>query len=272
MTSIATSNNSESGITDQADGAFKIDALTQGSVHVWHMELDKAECELESWHRALGSEERVRASSITREPVRRRFVIARGLLRSLLGRYLHTSAANLAFDLGEHGKPRLAGSEPDRGLVFNVSHSGDRLAIALAHEARLGADIECWRPLRDAAALASRCLGPSELADWNRLPESQQLAEFFRLWTLKEAFCKAVGRGIAMGLQNCVFDSAATPAKLLAWPSATGENDAGRWLFSEFGGSSEMSGAVAIDRPASSVRHFDFHRCRLPAGPAPEAN
>lgn len=131
------------------------------------------------------------------------------------------------------------------------------MVVALAFDARLGIDIERWRPLGDAAALAVRCFAPSELAHWHRLPESQQLREFFRLWTLKEAFCKAVGRGIGLGLQGCEFDCAATRPRLLSWPAE--ETGAHRdWFFCEFDGRSGMSGAVACDRLAEHVRHFEW--------------
>jgi len=254
-------------MTDAADHRFEIDALIRGSVHVWHLELDPTGPQFSRWEPWLGPEDRTRAAAFTREPARRRFVIAHGLLRLLLGRYLGVSPHSLGFESGTHGKPRLAGTEPDRGLVFNVSHSGDCIAIALAHDARLGVDIEGCRPIKELGALAARCLGPSELTHWRGLPETQQLGTFFRLWTLKEAFCKAVGRGIGLGLRECVFDCAEIPARLLSWPSAAGEANSGDWLFAEFGRSARLRGAVAIDRPTGSVQHFDFPEQSLQTPP-----
>lgn len=239
---------------DPPDQAFEIDDLKRGVVHVWHIGLNAAVSFAEMRAVPLTEGELAHAARISREPVRQRFVATRVVLKSILGRYLRVSPAALAFDQGEHGKPRLAGTEPDRGLVFNVSHTENQLAIALAFDARLGVDIEFWRPLHDFSAVASRCFAPTELVHWNCLPESERLPAFFRLWTLKEAFCKAVGRGLALGLQHCVFDC--SQPQLLDWPDRA-TDPAQQWYFQEMGDLSSTSGAVASDRAPAGVRRFD---------------
>lgn len=237
--------------------AFDVDDLRQGAVHVWHLSLDPGVTRAEVLPLALNKEELARAARIRREPIRQRYVATRNLLRTLLGRYLRVTPESLVFAEGTYGKPRLAGTEPDRGLVFNLSHSGNALAVALAHDVRLGVDIESWRPIADSAALAARCLAPAELEHWNQLAESERLPAFFRLWTLKEAFCKAVGRGIALGLKQCVFDCSTPRPQLLAWPDQ--DTAPGRqWYFHEITDLHWTSGAVACDRTPASLRRYDW--------------
>ena len=250
-------NQSDFRLYSRQDHAFELDDLKQGAVHLWHLSLDAAESHGKFGPAAaLTPEERARAARIQREPIRQRFVSARILLRTILGRYLRCPPETLTFELGEHGKPRLAGTRPDHGLVFNVSHTGKELAVALAFNAQLGVDIEAWRPIEDCSALAARCLAPAELGHWNNLLEEERLPAFFRLWTLKEAFCKAVGRGLALGLQQCVFDCSAPEPVLLAWPRQHTEPER-RWHFYEIANLSSTSGAIACDRAAKSLLRFD---------------
>lgn len=244
---------------DARELAFQIEDLMRGALHVWLLALDDPELLGDSASRLLHPDESANAARFKLEMVRRRFVGTRILLRSILGRYLSVDPVDLRFQQGRYGKPRLAGTEPDRGLVFNVSHTSNQLAIALAFDARLGIDIECWRPLDDCSALASRCFAPSEWLHWNSLPEAQQLATFFRVWTLKEAFSKAVGRGLALGLQRCVFDLSASEARLLSWPADECELPH-HWHFHEMQGLTRASGAVAMDHVPSGIRYYGLWR------------
>ncbi len=249
-------NSRSPRLHQRRDQAFDIDDLEQGAVHVWRLGLDAVGSNDRLRCSALNQEERARAARIQREPIRQRYVATRTLLRALLGQYLRLSPETLAFEEGEYGKPHLAGTGPDHGLVFNLSHTGNDLAVALAYDARLGVDIEAWRPIASCAALAARCLAPTELEHWNHLAESERLPAFFRLWTLKEAFCKAVGRGLALGLRQCVFDCSVSEPSLLSWPDQ--DTERGRqWYFHEIADLQSASGAVACDRAPTPLRRFD---------------
>lgn len=194
--------------------------LATGEVHLWTLDLAGGLDETRLW-RLLDAEERGRASRFRHTVTKRRFVLTRGALRELLGRYLATEPAGLSFLLGSRGKPRLSGTEPERGLVFNISHSGDRALFALALDTCLGVDIEAWRELKDMEGMAIRCFSPPELVYWQRLRDEARLPAFFNFWTCKEAFVKAVGAGITLGLERCVIDVANDP-RLLAVPEEYG--------------------------------------------------
>lgn len=105
-------------------------------LHVWRADLDAA-----GWPQAeeLPEEERQRAAGILTPLACRRWVASRWALRGVLGRYLHRPPAELRFELGEHGKPRL---DPADGLFFNLSHSEAVTLIAVAAEGEVGVDVE----------------------------------------------------------------------------------------------------------------------------------
>ena len=149
--------------------------------------------------RLLNRQEQERAESFTLPGIRDKYIATRGLLRIVLADYLNNDPASLQFTVGEYGKPTLT----DRSLYFNLSHTADRLAIVTSDLEHIGIDIEQIKPRTSLAQLAERCFSATELADWRYLPETRRQQAFYQLWTQKEAFVKAVGRGIALGLEQC---------------------------------------------------------------------
>jgi 4'-phosphopantetheinyl transferase len=236
---------------------FDKDDLSRGSVHVWRIDLGALAMPAEMTVHVLSEDEHDRAARIRQSEARWRFETSRVVLRTLLGAYLGVPAAQLRFDYGAHGKPRLAGSPACSGLVFNASHTAEQLAVALARGGSLGIDIERWRPLNDAPGLAARCLTDAEHAHWNALPEHHRLGALFRYWTLKEALCKAVGRGLALGLRHCEFDCTETLARLVRrTPESSLGASPATWSFRELDEPSGFSCAAAIDRSARAWRHY----------------
>lgn len=106
------------------------------------------------------------------------------------------------------GKPYVAGS----ALAFNLSHSGPWLALALAPAGALGVDIEVPRKPRDLLAIARHYYHPQETAHLQSLPETAQNRAFYRYWTLKEAYFKARGTGIAEGLGKVLISAEEPPS------------------------------------------------------------
>lgn len=125
----------------------------------------------------------------------------RAPLRALLGLYLGVPADAVVLVESEHGRPELA-KPLDRTLQFNWSHSGGTALIAVARGCAPGVDIEQLRPRPRAMQLAERFFHPEETAALLALDKSEQERGFLQLWTAKEAVLKAMGRGIAFGLER----------------------------------------------------------------------
>lgn len=149
----------------------------------------------------LSHDERFRAERFYFERDRRRFIVARALLRRLLAGYLRTDPALLDFSYGATGKPALAGRWSG-ALDFNVSHSGDGILCAITTGRAVGADLEYIRPLQDMAAIAVRILSKSEQILFSTASPSSQDRMFFEFWTRKEAFIKATGDGLSFPLHR----------------------------------------------------------------------
>lgn len=173
--------------------------MGQDFVDVWSGHLALGQEELQRLFGVLNDGERRKAQAFKLSVMRDRFIAARGLLREVLGGYLLTDPADLQFENGEFGKPGLSCGS----LYFNISHTGNSLLVAVANFSDIGIDIETIKSRIGLEGLARRCFSDREFECWRRLPPGERLQAFYRLWTKKEAFVKAVGRGIALGLDQC---------------------------------------------------------------------
>lgn len=172
-------------------------------VHVWQAALD-AGPETEAGCRALlADDERARADQFLFEAHRRRFAVARAVLRRLLGLYLGTDARRVSLAARTGGKPALAAPDGRPPILrFNLSHSRDRALYAFARGREVGVDLEYVREGWDAEALAARFLAPGERAAIDALPAAERSRAFFACWARKEACLKACGTGIALDLKG----------------------------------------------------------------------
>jgi 4'-phosphopantetheinyl transferase len=178
-------------------------SMKDGVVEVWVVDLSVDDDALTRARNYL-SEDEIRRAERFRFPVdRRRFVIARSSLRQILSLYL--KAGPTEFESGEYGKPRLSTSDID--VRFNVSRSGEKALIACTLGREVGIDIEWKHRKFDIDELASRFLTSEENEKLGKFPPDQKHQAFLRCWTCKEAFVKAVGKGLSMGLQE--FDVSA---------------------------------------------------------------
>jgi 4'-phosphopantetheinyl transferase len=165
-------------------------------VHVWRLPLIAAQLVVQSYADLLSDDEQQRARRFKADVDRQRFILTRGALRILLGRYLGMQPTQIKFAYGAYGKPQLDGPDSN-GLQFNVSHSHQWALVAVVRDRPIGVDVECYRTIVDLDALAARFLTPNEYRAIASLPIAEKQAAFFCGWSRKEAVLKAIGRGLA---------------------------------------------------------------------------
>ena len=202
--------------------------LTDATVQVWSAGLDRSVQEQQSFAAVLAPDERQRAARFHFERDRNHFVVSRGLLRTILGRYLRIDTREVHFSYGSHGKPALV-APPDRApLRFNVSHTHGEVLLAFTSRRELGVDIEQIRTIEDAAMIAERFFSAQENVVFRALDPQVRDQAFFNCWTRKEAYIKARGEGLSLPLdQFDVTFAPGDPARLLATrPDPT---EARRW-------------------------------------------
>ena len=160
---------------------------------------------LDRYTHLLSDDERQRNQRFRFARDRRRDLIARALLRTQLAERLELAPQSLVFSRGEHGKPALEShSQATSNLQFNLSHAGDWVVLAIADK-RVGVDIEYTSRDNDVMAIADRYFFGNEINQLKSFNENDQRQRFFDYWTLKEAYMKARGEGISLGLSNFGF-------------------------------------------------------------------
>lgn len=176
--------------------------MTNDEVHVWRVGLPMSEVGVAALRCVLSSDEIARADRFRLPKLRRNFTVARGGLRTLLGRYLNIEPRDVSLVYGALGKPSLDAAVHKTPLQFNLSHSGELAIYAFALGRTLGVDIECRQAVRNHEGLARRFFSPGEQAAIAALPENERAAAFFRHWVVKEAYLKAQGTGLSSPLDQ----------------------------------------------------------------------
>jgi 4'-phosphopantetheinyl transferase len=182
-----------SGLVCRSDG------LTVGPCEalVLAYSLDVAVADVSELRLLLDETERRRADRFVKEIHQRRFTVAHAALRMALGHVTGRSPRSLKFRTGIYGKPAI--DDPQVDIRFNLSHADDRALIAITRGREVGIDIEQERSV-EALDLARLCFSGSERSALQQIPESERLHAFFRGWTRKESFVKAIGQGLVYPL------------------------------------------------------------------------
>jgi 4'-phosphopantetheinyl transferase len=199
--------------------------------------------ETERLETLLSPAEVLRLNRFHRHADRRRFAIGRAMIRALLAERLGVPGEQVELRLDERGRPHLLDGYSD--LVFSISHAGDRVLCALASGLPLGVDVEPVRTIPNASALAARFFHPDETAVLARVPSDAHDRVFLTLWVRKEAYLKAIGIGLAGGLDTYSF--------LHSAETVDNRDERGEWTLADLDLGTRYVGAVAVGATTAQV-------------------
>ena len=238
-------------------GANPSIALQHDEVHVWLADLNQSEFPAREIDRILSEEERERAARFYVQRDRNHFAVGRAMLRSILGRYLNADPRHLQFSRGPHGKPVLATERGADALCFNIAHSHDVALCAVARGRDIGVDVERVREDVDVDLIAERFFSQREIAALRLLPPETRLKAFFTCWVRKEAYVKARGDGLAMGLDS--FSVSFSPGEPPALLDVEGHpEEALAWSLTELDVAPSFAAALAVRAGEFRVKRWEF--------------
>ena len=227
-----------------SDGA--ISHLGPGEVHVWSALLDPASTDIGRFSEILSQDEKERASRFHFEKNRNEFIISRGSLRVLLGSYLRVPAHELSFAYSRYGKPYLADSDHISPVEFNLSHSEGIVVLAFTRGRKVGVDIEYVGRNFDFEEIAERFFSRAEQQMLQNTPAEERGTAFFRCWTRKEAYIKALGNGLSHSLFE--FDVSLAPKQISALLATRPDpSEADRWLLRDLPIAAGYVAALAVE-------------------------
>ncbi|MDJ0846653.1 4'-phosphopantetheinyl transferase family protein [Crocosphaera sp.] len=171
-------------------------------VHLWKTNLEQSSINVENSFKLLNAAEKNKAQRFRFEKHQKRFTIARSSLKRILSLYLSITPQKVEFKYNDYGKPQLLEQINKIDLQFNVSHSENIAIYGITCHYLIGVDVEYIRPMPEAESLAKRFFSQNEFEHISRLSPEEKNREFFKLWTAKEAYLKAIGQGIGGGLEK----------------------------------------------------------------------
>ena len=220
--------------------------LQNDEVHVWRAALDPPAGQVWGLWTLLSADERRTAERFHFQTHRSRYIIGRGLLRTILSRYLNRAPGRLRFCYGPYGKPALVEAYGEEVLCFNVSHSRDLALFAVTRSRALGVDIEHVASDLAGQQLAERFFSPREVAALRTLPVHLRQEAFFTCWTRKEAYLKARGEGLMLALEQ--FDVSLVPGEPAALLNTQeGSQEASRWSLQDLFPGPGYVAALAVE-------------------------
>ncbi len=233
--------------------SLSIPRLTAGEIHLWRARLNLSPEQLEIGRSLMSANELERADRLITDILRNRRVAGQSILRDILSRYLGAPASEIVFSHGERKKPYIQGSD----IQFNMSHTEDIALVAITLLNPIGVDVEGIKTSKYHEGIVKSNYSVQERLQYESIPESQKLEAFFRAWTRKEAYIKAIGLGLYYPLEKFTVDLSSTSEKGLISIEGSTEK-AKNWHLPSFYADERFMAAVAIEAEIKNWLFLDW--------------
>lgn len=177
---------------------------------------------------------------------RRRYLVTRALVRTVLSRYAEIAPREWVFTPNDYGRPLIANGAAAGQISFNVSHTDSLIILAVARGHELGVDVENIRTRAACIDIADRFFAPAEVSALHALPPARQQQRFFEYWTLKESYIKARSMGLSIPLDHFSFDLLEDDIGISIHPDQGDRPQ--RWRFWQMSLGPEYLGALCAER------------------------
>ena len=232
-------------------------SLSNRDMHIWRADLNLPAIIIQKLAQTLSTDETARAKRFRLEQDRRRFIAGRAILRIILGYYLSVEPGLMQFSYGKYGKPRLTDSPGNKGFYFSMSRSGGLALYGFTRDCSIGVDIERIRDIPEMDQIARQFFSTRENAVLRALPESKKAKAFFNCWTRKEAFIKAIGKGLSQPLDR--FDVSLIPGESARLLRINGDSKrALSWSIQELKPASGFVAALAVKKRSWQLRCWQW--------------
>lgn len=225
--------------------------IAADEVHIWHLLAEQVPS-LAPLRSLLSPADEIQMNRYGQERDRLAHLLSRAMMRTVLAGYLGCDCADVQFVANPHGKPILQSAAVEPPLHFNLTHSRGAVALAVSANREVGIDIEERHRSVEYRQLAARYFTPQEAVHLQRLDGDQLREAFFAIWTLKEAFVKAIGRGLTFPLDAFCFEL--ENDRLLRFLPLVDEVTT-EWHFAQFDIGARHRGALAVECPMGCDVH-----------------
>ena len=196
----------------------------------------------------LDEAEKIRARRFTQPTHHKEYVSINAQVRYLLAKIVNQAPEHINIKRTPQGKPYLV-EYPN--IAFNLSHTHEYFLLAISENCNLGVDIEYCKSRPNMEGLVNKCFAITERDYWYTFSQQDQLSVFYEFWTRKEAFVKATGDGIVLGLEQCVID-VNNPKCFMSIPKQCGNTT--DWFIHDVDVAKNYCAALVLDQPITDIR------------------
>lgn len=236
--------------------------LSEAEVHLWKSRITDYETDAELFYNgSLPKDEKEKADNIRSRENRKAYIISRGILRTVLSEYLKVEPGDIVFEYNEHGKPSIANRLNPRNVRFNLSHSRDVILYAVAKDKEVGIDVEYMRDVDRAERIIERFFSQEQRDFYNSQSDGIKKTAFFRLWTRREAYGKAMGRGFSVPAVDCGIPLMRSDGKPASVHVASG-----KWSIYDLEQEDEYVSAFSVEGQIRRIERFKLRKPNSEAG------
>lgn len=231
--------------------------FANNDVHVWRLNLNEVELDRNCLKNYLSDDEKMKAHSYRFDKDRDKYIIRRGILRKILSLYLSLEPTQINFNYSLQGKPTLSNDFGNLKLHFNVSNSEDLILYAVTQDRKLGIDIERIHPKFMDEQFISYAFSARELSFLQILPPFLKQRAFFMGWTRKEAFVKAIGKGLNIDPKRIELARDLYEKKVILNKSKD-VNISPSWSFKDLNINSGYAGSIVVEGDGWNLKYFEW--------------
>jgi 4'-phosphopantetheinyl transferase len=180
--------------------------VKENEIHIWDFNIEPSENLAALYFNDLSEVEKNKSNEIKIKDVKYRSIISKVIAKNILSKYLGININQITFAYNKFGKPTIFPNINHFNLNFNISHSFHMGIIALTKQNLIGIDIERIIALKDMDDIINLCFNDYEINRLSCLRNPSKMMIFYKIWTGKEAFVKAIGQGLTFPLKNIAFD------------------------------------------------------------------
>ena len=190
--------------------------LANNEVHVWCVDLSALELDTNSLRLNLPEDENAKADTFHFQNDRENYIARHAMLRNILGRYVSLESEHIRLSYSSHGKPSLADYHHNHRIRFSLSHSKGVVLYAITRGREVGVDVERIVPNIMDEQFVAYVFSHKERSAIQSLPSELRRNASFQSWTRKEAYGKALGRGLDYNLKQLNVSNAFCERNLLS--------------------------------------------------------
>ena len=207
-------------------------AQLDNEIHIWSAILDQPDTIVDGYYSILSDNEQRKVNKYKSKKLRNEQIMSMGLLRVLIAKYTNYSLNEINFLYNEFGKPFLSPDSKGNKLSFNLSHSGNIAVFVFSRNREVGIDVEKIKELTDMEGVVDLCFSESEKKWFNNLPPYKKEEMFYKIWTDKEAYIKAIGKGLSFSPNNISLEQRSDDE--LFFKEIIGDENLSRWKLVTF--------------------------------------